>query len=148
LTRQLKRWRPALLQSFLFHANIAGRLAGRLARVPCIVSGIRVAEHRSRWPLWADRFTRGLVDYNVCVSAAVAEFSLRHARLSPGKVTVIPNGVDLGRFEHAAPADLTQFGVPAGSRTIVSVGRLDDQKDPELLLRAAETLLPKFGDVH
>lgn len=148
LARQLKRWRPALLQCFLFHANIAGRLAGRMARVPCIVSGIRVAEHRSRVPLWLDGVTRGLVDHNVCVSQGVAEFTLRYSHLSPRKLSVIANGVDLSRFENVAPADLTRFGIPAGSRTILSVGRLDDQKNPELLLQAAASLLPRLDDVH
>ena len=47
LFHQLRESKPALLQTFLFHANIAGRIAGRLARVPKIVSGIRVAERRS-----------------------------------------------------------------------------------------------------
>jgi len=43
LARKLRQLRPKLLQTFLFHANIAGRIAGTLAGVPIIVSGIRVA---------------------------------------------------------------------------------------------------------
>ena len=57
LVRRLRRVRPDILQTFLFHANIVGRIAGRLAGVPVIVSGIRVAEHRSRFRLWLDRIT-------------------------------------------------------------------------------------------
>ena len=54
LARALRDFRPALLQTYLYHANITGRIAGRMARVPVIVSGIRVAEQRSRLRLWFD----------------------------------------------------------------------------------------------
>src|SRR4051812_17468493 len=37
LARDLREFRPALLQTWLYHANILGRLAGRRARVPRIV---------------------------------------------------------------------------------------------------------------
>jgi glycosyltransferase involved in cell wall biosynthesis len=40
---------------------------------------------------------------------------------------VIPNGVDLERWR-AAPGNLTEFGITAGRRTLLFVGRLDKQK--------------------
>src|SRR5262249_1411394 len=76
LYRELRRFGPQVVQTFLFHANIAGRLAGRLAGAKHIISGIRVAERRARWPLWLDRLTNRLVDVNVCVSQGVARFSM------------------------------------------------------------------------
>lgn len=148
LFRQLRESKPALLQTFLFHANIAGRIAGRLARVPKIVSGIRVAERRSRLPLWIDRMTQGMVDHNVCVSQAVADFSAQRGGLSAGKITVIPNGVDAQRFATAEPADLSEFDIPSGSQTVLFVGRLDPQKGPFLLLEAVKGLLPTYPRLH
>ena len=50
--------KPHLVQTFLFHANILGRLAARRAGVAAVVSGIRVAERGSRWHLWVDRCTK------------------------------------------------------------------------------------------
>jgi len=148
LIRQLRDSKPALLQTFLFHANIAGRIAGRLARVPKIVSGIRVAERRSRLPLWIDRMTQRLVDHNVCVSQAVADFSVERGGLSAGKITVIPNGVDAQRFATSEPADLSEFDIPSGSQTVLFVGRLDPQKGPFLLLEAVKGLLPTYPRLH
>ncbi len=112
LARQLRRVKPALLQTFLFHANIVGRLAGKLAGVKHIVSGIRVAEQRSRIPLWIDRWTSFLVEQNVCVSQSVADFSIRAAGLKEGNICVIPNGVDVARFSGAVAADYAEFGIP------------------------------------
>lgn len=148
LWRELRRFRPDLVQTYLFHANIVGRVAGTLAGVRHVVSGIRVAERRSRWPLRIDRMTNFLVDANVCVSRGVAEFSERVARLPPSKTVVIPNGVDVDRFASATPADLTVFGIPTRSRVVLTVGRLDPQKGLSTLLRAARELVRDLPDVH
>jgi glycosyltransferase involved in cell wall biosynthesis len=144
----LRDFRPALLQTYLYHANIAGRIAGRLARVPVIVSGIRVAEQRSRFRLWFERVTHGMVDHHVCVSEAVATFSRQHSRLPEKRITVIPNGVDAELFADAEPIDLSEFGIPQESQTLLFVGRLDPQKDPFVLLQAMELLTGSHPQLH
>ncbi len=148
LARELRRFRPAIVQSFLFHANLAGRIAGRVARVGKIVSGIRVAEKRSRVPLWLDRWTNWLVTSNVCVSRAVADFSIARAGLLPKKIVVICNGVDVARFSTARPADLSQFGISPGSQVLLTVGRLDRQKGLDDLVEAAALVVPKYPRAH
>jgi glycosyltransferase involved in cell wall biosynthesis len=148
LTRALRQFRPAILQSFLFHANLAGRIAGRLAGVGTIMSGIRVAEKRSRVPLWLDRWTNWLVTANVCVSQAVADFSIGSARFSPDKIIVIPNGVEVARFASAWPADLAQFGIPPGSEVVLTVGRLDRQKGLGDLIECAALVVPRHPRLH
>lgn len=148
LCRELRRFRPEIVQSFLFHANLAGRIAARWARAAHCVSGIRVAERRARWPLWLDRVTNRLVTTNVCVSQSVAEFSATVARLPREKLIVIPNGVEVELFAAAEPLDLTEFGFPASAKAIVAVGRLDRQKGLPDLLEAVSTLIAKHADVH
>lgn len=148
LYRRLADLQPAILQTYLYHANIAGRIAGRRAGVKHIVSGIRVAEKRGKLRLWIDRVTENRVDRHVCVSRAVAKFSREVGKLSTEKIVVIPNGVDADRFANAAPADLSQFGIPAGSQTVLFVGRLDPQKSPFVLLGAFQGILHAHSDVH
>lgn len=148
LSRRLVKLQPAILQTFLYHANIVGRLAGTAARVPVIVSGIRVAEKRGQLRLWVDRATDWMVSRHVCVSQDVAAFSAARGGLSVSKIRVIPNGVDAASLAQAAPADLSQFGIPTGGRTALFVGRLDPQKGPFILLAAVRDLLPRHADLH
>ena len=148
LISQLREFRPAVLQTFLFHANILGRLAGWWAGVPVILSGLRVAERGKRWHLWLDRWTDRLVSLHVCVSEGVRQFAITHGGLRAEKLRVIPNGVDAERFASASPVDLSQFGIPAGAWTLVTVGRLTVQKGHDELLGAVAPLLIKDPQMH
>jgi glycosyltransferase involved in cell wall biosynthesis len=144
LRRHFRRTRPDLVQTFLFHANIAGRIAARAAGVPFVVSGIRVAERQKRWHLTLDRLTDRLVDRHVCVSRDVAEFARNEGGLPAEKLLVIPNAVDIEAIANAKPADLSQFGFRACDEVILFVGRLTEQKDPLRLLTAFRSIAEEF----
>ena len=146
LTLALRRFRPRVLQTFLFHGNLLGRVAGRLARVPVIISGIRVAERRSHWYGRLDRWTNGLVDHNVCVSQGVADFSVQETGLKPHKISVIPNGVDVEQFAMAPAADLVPLGISPTQPVVITVGRLEEQKGITYLLHAAALVLQSRPD--
>lgn len=143
LAAELRQLRPELIQTFLFHANIAGRLAAWRAGVPHVVSGIRVAERR-RWQLQLDRLTERLVDRHVCVSEAVARHCREIAGLDSRKIVVIPNGIDADRFANAPPSPLPGRHTGDHSPLILFVGRLEPQKDPELLIEAFRQLSTSY----
>ena len=148
LTRALQRLQPDILQTFLYHANITGRIAGRLAGVPRIVAGIRVAERRGRLRAVIDRLTSRLVDVHVCVSRDVARFSIEEGGLPAERVLVIPNGVDCEERATAKPADLAEFGIPPGALVVLFAGRLDEQKNPALLVTAFGGVLREVSSAH
>lgn len=127
-TAILKEQRPAILQTFLFHANLLGRFAGRRAGVPRIVSGLRVAEHRRNLHVTMDRMTRWKVDAFVCVSEGVADFARHSLKIPERKLVVIPNGVDCESAEGATPVDRATFGCSSTDIVLMFVGRFDRQK--------------------
>jgi glycosyltransferase involved in cell wall biosynthesis len=146
LTKLLKRQRPAVVQSFLFHANFVSRLAAWRSGVPHVLSGVRVAEQGVAWHLWLDRATRGLVDRYVCVSQDVARFTRQRLRLSEKRTIVIPNGIDYERLATATAADLTILGFPTGRRAVTYVGRLEPQKGVVELLEHSPGWLERSPD--
>jgi glycosyltransferase involved in cell wall biosynthesis len=146
LTAEWRDWRPDIVQTFLFHANILGRIAAWRAGVPHVVSGIRVAERRSHWRLRIDRWTDRLVDRHVCVSQAVADFSRTRGGLDAEKLLVVPNGIDASRCDAVQPITPVELGLPAGRKWITYVGRLDPQKSLEWLLSEARSWLVPLAD--
>ena len=148
LKHELTAWQPKIVQTFLFHANLLGRIAARRARVPHILSGIRVADQRGKMRLRLDRWTERFVEKHVCVSQSVADFCIAESGLDAAKVEVIANGVDLEQFRDAEPKDLGEFGVPKGAKVVLSVGRLDPQKDPLCLLAAFSEVARKTESAH
>jgi glycosyltransferase involved in cell wall biosynthesis len=147
LEKLLRQQRPQLVQSFLFHANIVGRLAARRAGVPRIVCGIRVAQPSAHWRLWLDRWTDRLVDRHVCVSQAVAQFAARQGGLPAEKLLVIPNGVDTARFQARPAGDKGRARsaiIPVGREAVTYIGRLDRQKGLDWLLETAAVWLPQL----
>ena len=148
LARALRGHRPELVQSFLFHANVAVRLAAPWGCRPWVVGGLRVAEHRKRWHLVLDRLTAPLASGSVCVSRGVLEFSRDTGGLDPRRLIVIPNGIDPEPFDRACAVPRGTLGVPRNAQLALAVGRLDDQKGIPDLLAAAEQVIAADPSWH
>ena len=154
LYRLLRRERPAILHTWLFHANVPGRVLGRLARVPLIISAERTLGMESQMRYRLNRLTAPLADRVICVSQAVADFAAQTIGIAPDKLVVIPNGVPLADFApgERAPAR-ARLGLPASAFVVGMVGRLEPVKGvPDLLAafarlpsRHPETLLLLVG---
>lgn len=134
--------RPLIVHAHLFHANLAARLAYGLtpaaARAGLHVLGtVHVAEHRFRpWQFALDRITARYAKAEVCVSRAVARFQQERTGLPAAFFRVIENGIELSRFGSPVPVRDADDGGPL----VVSVGRLDPQKDFATLLHAWKVL--------
>jgi glycosyltransferase involved in cell wall biosynthesis len=115
-----------VVQTFLFHANVIGTRAARVAGVPNVVNGIRVADPRW-WRLLIERVAISRAARYVCVSQSVAEY-YRRSGFAADKLVVIPNGIDIRLWSDVAPRPLSDFGIPAGRQVILFIGRLDRQK--------------------
>lgn len=148
LGETLKHRRPALIQSFLFHANVSARLAATWAGRPWVLGGLRVAERQKRWHLLLDRWTSRLAAGSVCVSKGVERFTKQVGRWPADRLVVIPNGVATGPIDSANPADRLAFGVSERAPMALFVGRIEPQKGLPFLLEAAEIVARQRPDWH
>lgn len=137
LARVFRERRPQLVQSFLFHANVASRLAARLAGTPWVVSGTRVAERRSALHPLVDRITAHLCCGTVCVSEGVREFTRFEGRWPAERLAVIPNGIDVRLYDAIEPIPRSELEVADSAPVALFAGRLEEQKGLVYLLDAA-----------
>lgn len=135
---------PHVVQSFLFHANIASAMAMRQIEVP-LLGGLRVAQPQALRQFVERRYARRFAKF-VCVSQAVAEHAANCGKLPREKLVVIPNGIDVPAREQVAPIDWTTLGVDSRRRVLLFVGRLDHQKGADLLIEAAAQILPRWPE--
>ncbi len=145
LVKEIRRINPAIVQTYLFHANILGRMAARASRIKHVVSGIRVAERRGIWYHRAERWTDRWVNRHVCVSQAVRDFTVKMTGISIEKMIVIPNGVDVERFANASAVPRESLpDCDDENQIALFVGRLDQQKGVFDLLTVADKLREQF----
>jgi L-malate glycosyltransferase len=89
----------------------------------------------------------------IAVSGAVAR-ALQSQRIFPAdKITVVPNGIDVGRFDKAAHAIDPQafrrsFGIDRERLLVGTIGELNRLKGQEEFLRAASLLAKRFPEAE
>ena len=137
LTKLLRRLQPSIVQTWLFTADLYGRLAAWLVRVPVIISAVRSIEP---WKAWhyvaADRLLRHVTDVFTVNARVIGDVLAAREHINPKKIRVIYNGVDLekfklnGKMEDRAPL-------------IGTIGRLGPEKDHGTFLQAAARVLEK-----
>ena len=132
---RMRRWcRGAdVVHTHLWAGDVWGRLAALMAGVSVVVS----TEHgmdplEPGWKQQVKRKTQGLTSCTVAVSNAVRDWCV--ARGVPAeRLVVIPNGVDLTRFQSGPQ--------PAGPRPrVLGIGRLSWEKGFDVLIEACRDL--------
>jgi sugar transferase (PEP-CTERM/EpsH1 system associated) len=143
----LHRQRPTILHTWMFHANLPGRVLGRLAGVPIVISSETTMGQEGWLRCWFNWITSPLPDRVVCVSERVAEFAARTIGIPPAKLVVIPNGVPLEDFQ---PGDRSrarvELGIPLRAVVAGTVGRLQPVKGTSYLLEAWALLASDHPD--
>jgi glycosyltransferase involved in cell wall biosynthesis len=142
LVHRVLSFRPDVLQGYLFGPNLFAALAGRLCGVPVVVVSKRNLDaFETPRQIAAQRLAHRLATHVVAVSDAVADTAVALG-VPRGRVTVIPNGVDVERFARAVPDPMVKG--ENGSPVVGAVGCLAARKDyPNLL--AALALLESRG---
>ncbi|HIC90267.1 MAG TPA: glycosyltransferase family 1 protein [Anaerolineae bacterium] len=150
LWQLLRVQRPHLLHVHGQFAGLWGRVVGRLAGVPHVVYTPHTVELRTHWlePIYLtfERLLARWTNQVIAVCEQQRQTLIRLRIAAPDRTTTVYNGVRLpldDRDErHTNRNALRQsLGLPLDARVVLSVGRLDAQKDPLTLLRAARQVV-------
>ena len=147
LIRYLQRERPAVLLSALDHTNVVALWARQLAKVPVrmvvsIHNTLSIASNQARYlremtaPYWTRMFYPW-ADVVVAVSQGVADDFARSTGFPRSRIRVIYNPVITPELFRKArePVEHPWFR-SSETPTVLSVGRLTEQKDFATLIRA------------
>ena len=127
-----------------------GRLAARRARLPVVLSAL----HSTGWPDGVGRLNRlltPLTDGFIAVASAHARYLREVEHFPHDKVFMIPNGVDTQRFVYDPAARQRvreELGIPLDAPVVGIVAALRPEKDHELFMRAAHSLLLRLPQVQ
>jgi glycosyltransferase involved in cell wall biosynthesis len=94
--------------------------------------------------MWLRRTVSKLVDAYVAVTPTLGTIAIENHECAPERVHVIPNGIDVARFEPRPDVrrrTRTELRIPDETWVVGTVGRLSPEKNQALLLDAMTPLL-------
>src|SRR6185436_21067776 len=143
LRRHVRRWRPNLVHSFGFDADVYARLAGLGSGAPVLNSERTDDQQVSRVQRLGYRLTSMLCDGVVANTRAGAEFARRLHRLGAERVDVLGNAIDLEAVDRriarsSRPAHAVLPG--AGLKRLCMVASISPVNDHPLALRVLRRL--------
>lgn len=156
LVRLLRELQPDVLQTWLYHADVAGTVAGRVARVPNIAWNIRGAEINPsdyrRSLQWLLRLLTWLSRIPVLVISNSHAGRLAHERLGykPSRWEIVPNGIDSRLFQPSRQARVClrqRLNVTESTQVVALLARYHPMKDHLTFLRAAATVAQTRSNV-
>jgi glycosyltransferase involved in cell wall biosynthesis len=106
LAAYLRRGRFEVIHAHDLWANLVGVPAGRLARIPVVISSRRYFADLEWYTPWRSRMVRLIYRFSTRVvvnSRAICERLVDRDRVTPDKIRIVYNGVDVERFAYARP---------------------------------------------
>jgi len=143
----IKKEAPDILQSFLFYGNVTGRIAGRILKIPVVISSQRSTDPwRKRYHWIVDRLTMRWTDMVISNSFTGRDILTEKGRITPEKIVVIPNGIKT--FKDVREATREQLGIGPSEYIIGTVGNLREAKGHKYIVLSAPLVLKKFPEAR
>ncbi len=145
LARFFRQLKPDVVHALLFHANVASRLAMRLARLPSehLVCEIQTVEIERKWHLRVGGMTHRMGHCVIGNSSSVVEHLARVAHMDRHRLRCVHGGADVSQLWHAEPVSRESLGITGEEPLVCWVGRMDPIKGLEVLLEAFDQVVQR-----
>ena len=158
LARLLRREKTDIVQTWMYHADLIGGLAARLAGIRAVLWNIRASTLRTevigrrtlQVAKLCGRLSHRLPAKILCCSEAGVEVH-REWGYAGNKMLVIPNGFDLSRYQpdaRAREAVRHELDIPLSAPVIGLIARFHPMKEHLTFVQAAEILCRSHPDAH
>lgn len=157
LTALIRRMKPAIVQTWLYHADLLGGIAARLAGCKKVIWGIRttdVAKGGSRATAlvrWLCASLSHWVPHTIVCAAEAARSAHAGLGYCARRMVVVPNGFNMTHLQaDGSQVAALRHACGFGSQSLVigTLGRFNPAKDQRNFVRAAGMLAPLYSNVR
>lgn len=103
---------------------------------------------KSRIFLYIERLLARYTDKIICISEAERVSALKHKIADNKKLEVILNGIDFTAIEKAIPIQRKKLNIPENAFVVGMVGRISEQKAPDIFIKAAKYIQEKIPNSY
>ena len=152
----LRLIKPQAVHCHLFHANLVGLLAGKLAGVPKrVYTRHHSTYHHNYYPraVTYDRVANHLSTHIVAISQNVKDVLVRDENVSPDKIHLIHHGFRLEHFKDVPPCRINsireRYGIPSDTYPVVGlIARYIQWKGLQYAIPAFHSILQDYPRAH
>ena len=156
LFRLMRTYRPDIVQTHGFRADLWAGIAAKLAGIPLFVASIRNNDWEcfrteqsfpaAQGAMLLSKLSTSLADTLIAVSEGVRSHLVDVQHISPNRVQVIPNGVDMERLsmQRPHPSILRQdLGLSPNAVLVGTLAIMKPRKGLTYLIEAAQMVLAR-----
>jgi len=154
VAKVVRAHKPGLLHLHLVASSLLGGLVGACSEIPIVCTDQTADWLERNQPVLAKLvppFRIGLAkrfSKIIAVSGKVRDYNVSCLKAPPGKVVVIPNGIEVEEFANASPSPFfEECKVGPATPVVGTVGRMVPEKAQTLLVEAAARLIAKHPDL-
>ncbi len=156
LGRYLRQIRPDVVQTWLYHADLLGGIAARLATTAPVLWNIRTSSlgEPSVTNRIVFRLMAGLsriVPFEIVSCSLRARDTLIDLGYDRGRFVIVPNGFDVSAFKPDPAARIgvrRELGIPDAALLVGLVARWHPVKDHATFVRAAKRIVSSRADAY
>ncbi len=142
--RIIRNFKPDVVHSHMVHANIFSRLLRLTVSIPKLICTAHNTNEGGRIRMLAYRLTDSLCDFSTNVSQEAVDAFVTHGAVGKGRMLAMHNGIDTDIFLFNACSRTqmrSELNIAEKVPLLLSVGRLNQQKDYPNLLAAFQHLI-------
>lgn len=134
----VKKFKPDVVHSHMFHSNIISRLLRLTVNIPKVISSSHNTNEGGKVRMLAYRLTDKLANISTNVSQEAVDTLVSRGAVKSGRMISIVNGIDANYFyfdKYAREKKRIELDI-TNQKMILAVGRLNPQKDYHNLLNS------------
>jgi glycosyltransferase involved in cell wall biosynthesis len=141
LFKILKKEKPDILNTHLFHADLMGRIIGKLSKIPKIISTFHSIDIGNKKREFLIKLIKKKSNQDIAVSKMVANEAIKRKITSNSKIKIIYNSINLIKFPYKNKQEIRKnLKLNQDINLFVSVGRLHKQKGYKYLIKAVKEI--------